>query len=241
MESIAVVIKDLIVLKGLQKIDLEIDELQRNKQLFPKHIETLNEQCREERGKVKDQQKLLDGLEQQKRTLELELKEKEEKKRQAENRLMLVKSNEQYKAMQKEVGTAKQEITLIEGQVLEMMLQIDEVKLRFQEFEKDVMEKTRTIEIQVQEVQQDFSKIDHILAEKQQIRQAKTAELKEEVLSNYLRVRSKMNVAVVETHHGKCAGCEITLPSQLYNEIQKGQNIYNCPNCHRILIIPLKD
>jgi len=236
-----VVIKDLITLKELQKIDLEIDELQRNKRLFPEYIETLSEQCRQEHGKVKDKQKLLDGLEQQKRALEFELKEKEEKKRQAENRLMLVKSNEQYKAMQKEVETVKQEITLIEEQVLERMLQIDEVKLRLQEFEKDVMEKTRTIEIRVKEVQQDFSKIDHILADKQKIKQAKAAELKEDVLSDYLRVRSKMNVAVVETHHGKCAGCEIALPTQFYNEIQKGQNIYNCPSCYRILIIPLKD
>ena len=31
------------------------------------------------------------------------------------------------------------------------------------------------------------------------------------------------------------------IQQKIHVEIQKGQNIYNCPSCYRILIIPLKD
>ncbi|HLH76870.1 MAG TPA: C4-type zinc ribbon domain-containing protein [Candidatus Binataceae bacterium] len=41
--------------------------------------------------------------------------------------------------------------------------------------------------------------------------------------------------AVVAAKAGTCQGCRMRLPPQLFNEIQRHEVIYYCPNCQRVL------
>ena len=42
-------------------------------------------------------------------------------------------------------------------------------------------------------------------------------------------------VAVVEVRGGTCQGCRMRVPPQLFNEIQRNQNVILCPSCQRML------
>src|SRR3989338_3039787 len=229
-------LKDLEILQELKKIDLEIDQLQYNKNTYPKRIDQLNETLKTEKKKSEVKRQTLLDLEKKKKSLELDLSDKEAKIKKSEERMMAVKSNEEYQAMKREIEITRQDNGVIEEQILEVMLQIDDVKNNLNQFEAETAKCSQTVTQEIENIQNDLSHIDETLTEKNKLRQVKIQELSSETLSIYQRIRTKESLAVSETIRGKCIGCSMTLPPQLYNQIQKGDALHFCPNCLRILV-----
>ncbi len=48
--------------------------------------------------------------------------------------------------------------------------------------------------------------------------------------------------AVVTAHGGKCTGCQMKLPPQLFILVQRGHTLESCPACQRFLyFVPVED
>ena len=156
-------LKDLHILQDLQKIDLVIDSFQNNKEEFPKLIEQFNQRLGEEKHKIEVKKQALLELEKKKKGLELDLSDKEEKIKKSEEKMMLVKSNEEYQAMKKEIEMARAQNSFLEEQILEVMLQLDEVKNALNIFEQEMSNSTKVIEAQKKKVEDDLSHLDELL------------------------------------------------------------------------------
>ena len=61
------------------------------------------------------------------------------------------------------------------------------------------------------------------------------ADVKPEVLKRYSNIRMRRGLAVVSVRNGTCQGCNMNIPPQLYNVLQRGQTVETCPSCHRII------
>jgi len=49
-------------------------------------------------------------------------------------------------------------------------------------------------------------------------------------------IKARRNgIAIVAVSRGICSGCHMNIPPQLYNELQRSEQILCCPNCNRIL------
>jgi predicted nucleic acid-binding Zn-ribbon protein len=56
-------------------------------------------------------------------------------------------------------------------------------------------------------------------------------------LSAYEKIRdSKFGIGIVRAIEGNCKGCNMRIPPQIYNELQKNSEIHTCPSCRRILV-----
>jgi len=44
-----------------------------------------------------------------------------------------------------------------------------------------------------------------------------------------------LSVAVVAVRNGTCEGCRMRVPPQLYNQIQRNEQVFLCPSCQRML------
>lgn len=55
-------------------------------------------------------------------------------------------------------------------------------------------------------------------------------------VKRYDRARKSRGDGVVVIEDGTCSGCRMALPAQLYIEVQKGQEVIECPQCRRIVI-----
>jgi mannitol/fructose-specific phosphotransferase system IIA component (Ntr-type) len=60
-------------------------------------------------------------------------------------------------------------------------------------------------------------------------------ELPLEIGQRYALLQRRFPLAVVPVVHGGCAGCGLSVPVALINEIRAAEQIYACPNCGRIL------
>ena len=53
--------------------------------------------------------------------------------------------------------------------------------------------------------------------------------------SKYSAIRMKRGLALVPVKNGTCQGCNMNIPPQLFNMIQRGDSIELCGNCNRII------
>ena len=60
--------------------------------------------------------------------------------------------------------------------------------------------------------------------------------LKPDVRRRYEMIKVRRNgVAVVSARSAICSGCNMNLPPQLFNELQRSDELIYCPNCNRII------
>ena len=61
------------------------------------------------------------------------------------------------------------------------------------------------------------------------------SKLRPDFLKKYSTIRMRRGLAVVAVRDGTCRGCNMRIPPQLYNIIQRGATLEICPNCNRII------
>ena len=59
--------------------------------------------------------------------------------------------------------------------------------------------------------------------------------IRPEVLKRYGAIRMRRGLAVTTVRNGTCQGCNMNVPPQLFNVLQRGNSIETCPYCHRIV------
>ena len=78
--------------------------------------------------------------------------------------------------------------------------------------------------------------IDSLLAERAQF----CSQVDQKILVQYDRVRgARGGIGIVPAVAGRCKGCNMMVPAQLYNEVQRALTLHSCPSCHRLLFVPL--
>jgi hypothetical protein len=55
-------------------------------------------------------------------------------------------------------------------------------------------------------------------------------------VKRYERLRTKYMDAVVVVDDGTCPGCRMALPAQLFINMQRGEELTDCPQCRRIVV-----
>jgi hypothetical protein len=56
-----------------------------------------------------------------------------------------------------------------------------------------------------------------------------------DVLKRYGAIRIRRGLALAAVASGNCSGCNMNIPPQLFNVLQRGNSIETCPYCHRII------
>ena len=86
-------------------------------------------------------------------------------------------------------------------------------------------------------INQDAGQNKKRLLELESDRIAIAAELDDRLLNIFNRQRMKQSdgVAIAEVKDGVCQGCHMNIPPQMYNELQRGNSLINCPSCERLI------
>ena len=133
-------IPELENLITLQKLDLQIRAIETRLARIPVEVEELEKEIATERANVKAAEDRLGESQKQRRTMEGELEHMETSLSKYKDQLMQVKTNDEYKAMQKQIGNSEEEIGKKEEDILVGMDEADrfqeQLKLRQQELEE---------------------------------------------------------------------------------------------------------
>jgi len=146
------------------------------------------------------------------------------------------RKNEEYRALQHEIESCKEDSRKIEDRELELMEQAELAQ-------KDVARKTQAgaevknlVEDQVAQLSAREQGLQKELAELETNREELAQAAGDVARGRYERLlRNKGENVVVGVQHGVCGGCHMRVPPQLLVTCQAQQEIVTCSNCGRIL------
>jgi hypothetical protein len=231
--------KNVTQLLPLQQTDRKIYELEIKKRILPQKLEPLQKRyqgMQEELVRTKEEIKRL-KLETSKK--ELSLKEIEEKIRQLTIKSNMVKKNEEFQAIMKEISSAKADKSLLEDEILNLYSWVEENENALGNFEKEFNQFAQELSQKERITQQDIIDIDHELERLRNQRKDVQQNIDPELLYQYERIISAKEdkLALVEAKDGVCQACMASLTSQEINLLMQGELVF-CRSCLRILFLP---
>ena len=149
---------------------------------------------------------------------------------------MAVKTNQEYHAVQKEIGFAQGEIKTIEDKILELMVEADDLTATVKRAEADLASEQKTVEAErramTTELEAMKSSLERIAAERADVVRGLSAK----ALAIFeLVLRRRNGVAVAPARDGICTVCHVRLRPQVFNTILRNDQIIQCDSCQRIL------
>lgn len=235
----------------LQELDLQIHRLRVQRAEKPRALVPLEEDLARARRALELLQSEMKALRLEGAKREKAVKEFDEKIHKLDEQSRLLKRNEDFHAMMKEISGLKADRGRVEDGLLDIYMQLDE---------KGKLEKVRQEEVQAAEgrlvesrraVEAEVSDLDRRIAELSSRRSDLTRGLDREILKLYERILEAKEDGVAlaaagkyevvedegKTSYWQCDGCGVGLTSQDVNILLAGRDLHVCRNCSRILYI----
>jgi len=153
----------------------------------------------------------------------------------AKHKLSQAKNSKEYMAAQREIEQRRESLTAREAEIAKLVDAIQAKKTLLGQRAADVQALKDSIAKDGDAARARMAEIDGKIAELRAERDKLAAEVKPDVLKRYSSIRLRRGLAVVSVRNGTCQGCNMNIPPQLYNVLQRGLTIETCPSCHRII------
>jgi len=221
----------------LKKTEEKILRLKEGLKEIPEEIEKAKSLLKSKAEKINELQHLHEAKKKQLRTAELDLKEKEATLEHAEAKLMQVRTNEEYQAALKENTIQKEQLSKLEDEVLNCLMDVEKLQEELNNEKKTYASSEATFNEDKKRLEAESQKLESLLGAENKAKKEFLDKLPKEVINIYYRIASSRFInPVTFVDNGMCQSCRIRLRPQLYNEIIGYQKIHTCSNCGRILV-----
>lgn len=227
----------LTKLEQVQEIDLQINAIQKKKSEFPQRLSGFDAEIKTHSDKYNEKKKLVDDLERGKRQQLGALELNEERAKRSQEKLELIKTNQEFQALQKEIESLKKNSAVIQENANKADAELQKHDKEMKEHESALAAAKAKRDAEAAKVSQEGSGFDTELSRLNGLRLKAIEGIEKRYLQAYDRVRQGRNgVGIAPAVAGSCRGCNMRIPPQIYNELQRGTEMFTCPSCRRILI-----
>lgn len=226
---------DLENLIQLQQADREIQRLEDEVAALPRRVAAIEEKLADTRAAVEKARATIKADEANRRKLESQIQDHQQKISKYRDQSLDVKTNEQYKALMHEISFAEQDIRKLEDQILEGMLDVELNEKRLKSAEAELKTETADIEKEKEEARRVTTRDQQELGTLKARRDTLRSGIGADTLRHYDRVFKLRKYALAEAREHKCVACQVMLRPQMYNEVRTNQQILICDSCQRIL------
>ena len=153
----------------------------------------------------------------------------------AKHKLAQAKNSKEYMAAQREIEQRRESLASREVEIGKLVEAVEAKKKLLSDRTSDVQALKESIAKDGDAARERMGEIEAKIAELRVERDKLAAEVKPEVLKRYSSIRLRRGLAVVSVRNGTCQGCNMNIPPQLYNVLQRGVSVETCPSCHRII------
>jgi predicted nucleic acid-binding Zn-ribbon protein len=229
-------ISELENLIALQRNDLEIAAIESRLKTIPEEVAALQREVATERANVKTTEDRLGESVKARRALEGELQTVETRISKYKDQLMQVKSNEEYRAMQKQIEAAKEDASVHEDMILAKMEEADQLQEQLKARRQELDEGLVHVGKLEAELRSEEERLRAVLESKADRRRGLQQSIAKELYEQYEQIaRNRGGVAVAEAKDEHCQECNVRLRPQVYTDLRMGNKILKCENCSRIL------
>ena len=229
--------KDMEMILKLQGIDYELGELERSKDYLPDMINNLERELEETSSALRNFEKELTEQTLLHKKLDIELATLNQELAKFQKQMRDIKTNKEYDALTNEIVNRKLKISSNEEETLKVLTNIDDLKEKIKQYKQKLEEVEKNNTTQLTYLKKELSSIEDKIKIKKGERKNVTVRIDKKLLSTYEIVKKgRGNHVVVTIKKRACGGCFKAIPPQKIQEIRKGDRIFTCENCGRILI-----
>lgn len=226
----------LLMLIELQECDSQLLKLSEKKTLLPEAIEKLNKEFAAFEEGIKGNKIKHDELKARHAANENKIKKINDGIVKTKERMLEVKNNKEYQALLKEIEIAESSRGEIESEIISILDELDKLSVLVKKDEEILKQRKSEYEREKKEIEDDLNAVDTDAANWQQKRTDLQKNIPEDLMSRYEKVKKRnKGIGVTSVWKAVCNGCHMNIPPQLYNEIQKSEDLFSCPNCNRII------
>lgn len=229
-------LKQIEQLAALQKIDDEIMHLNAFLQNAPLELERMQQRSTELQVDVKEVEDKISQVVAQRDQLDSDIEDAGLKIKKSKNKLMMVSNSKEHQAMIREIDNLEKMNRNREEEKISLTEELARQEEGLAELQKRLADLQREITQKKKDISQKLQWSKDRLAVLQGQRGTAEEVIPKPILSRYHFIRSRLSQpVVVAVDQGICKGCNISIPPQTFNVLQKGEQILSCPNCHRII------
>ena len=228
--------EQLVLLIELQKVESAAGRIAARKKDLPVQMGELETKFTGFSAAVETQREQLEALRKRRKEKDKQLQMGQETLKRTRERLLEIKTNREYQSMLKEIETFETKNSNVEDEIISLLEELDVFEKEGKAKDADLDEQRRSYEedkaMMATELNSIAEELDICACKSEEIRKKIPAEL----LRKYEQIKNATRgIAVVAVWKEVCDGCHMSMPPQLYNELQKSNVLITCPNCSRII------
>ncbi len=230
--------EQLKALEQLQELDLKIDSLKKKKADLPGAMKESEDAFQQVRRAVEAKQNAQAELEKSKRQTRAAIDLNNDRLARSTSRLEGVQNSQEYQAVSKEIDQLKKLNANLEEQIAKVDQDIAAIATELEGLTASLNQAREARDARSSQMSEEGSKIDQDIASLQAERTQYLDRVEKRLVSQYERIRPvRAGMGIVPAVGGRCKGCNMILPPQLYIQVQRGTEAHQCPSCFRLLFI----
>ena len=228
--------ENLLLLIKLQECDSQLVKLSAKRKKLPEDIGKLDKEFSSFKEVIEKNKIKYDELKARHTESENKIKKLNEGMVKTKARMLEVKNNKEYQAMLKEIEIAESSRGDIETEIISILEGLDKLSMLVKKDDETLKQSRNKYEQEKKIIEDDLNTIDADVVDWEKKRIDLQKSVSDDLLARYEKVKKRnKGVGVISVWKAVCNGCHMNIPPQLYNELQKSNELLSCPNCNRIM------
>ena len=220
----------------LQEIEIKINKIKSVLEVIPGKISSLDKEIMDAEQDMEIKKSLVDELRKKYRLNESDYQSNLSILRKSQEKLAAVKTNKEYQSILKEIDDIKAKNSLVEDEMLKSLDVIEATERETVTLKKEFLEIKDRIDREKEIIKEKIGQSETDLAELDEERGSVAKNIDKEIMSKFNIVKGlTKGTAIAPALDSICRGCNMNIPPQMYNDLQRFDSIKFCPHCQRII------
>ncbi|WDN87312.1 uncharacterized protein BuS5_00280 [Desulfosarcina sp. BuS5] len=221
----------------LQQIETDKKRIKATLENLPDQLAELDTGLDRAEKAVNNKKTLLKDYEQKYRSYESDTEINRTKIKKSEEKLGFAKNNKEYQSSLKEIHELKNKNSKIEDDMIECLDRAEEIERDIKSRKEDYNKIGKKINIEKNIIKNQAKNDEHKLLELHAERANIIESVQKDLIEKFFIIQKKQTngIAIAKAKNSICYGCNMNIPPQMYNDLQRCDSLKFCPFCDRIL------
>ena len=226
---------DLEKLVRLHRVEADLKRTETELAEVPRLRKEIEDRLAGDRARLDAAKAALEASLKARKLNEAAVQDLEGKRSKYKGQLMEVKTNKEYTAVLHEIEGVERDIKGREDVILEEMERAETLALAVKREEADFKAVETEAKREGKELDVRVARLEEEAGRLRKERDAVAASVPEDALDLYARVAKQRGTGVAEAREGMCQACHVRMRLQIWVEVKKNDQLFQCESCSRVL------